>query len=587
MGLFGNAPMGGNATSGPAPPGAAGGPARPRWRLGLAAALASWGVYFAVLWPRMFFERPDGLWAGWRTVWADWVAHLAYAGVFEERAFGHWLESHPLFATQRFDYPFLADALSGLLMRAGVDRVAAFVWPSLLASLALVALLYAFYARSLGTPGRALLALTLFFTNGGLGFLLFASDLAQDPSLALLAVPPREYTWLEKQHVEWINVVTSELLPQRGMLLGLPLGLAVLLALLRHQAAGFAHATAAKLAGLGLLASVLVVTHAHSFLALAWICAWLFLFDLRHARRWLGFAAAAAVPGLALVWLSYHDVGSRGFLAWYPGWLTNPAYGAHPISFWLFLWLNWGVFLPVAALALLRLGGLRQPLWLAGATLFVAAMLLRFQPHPWDNTKLLTWAHLLLCVPVAQYLARLWARPGALGRQLAVALFCFATASGFLDVWRALGGEAVSARMWSRAELALAEDLRRVSPPDALVLASDHHHHWIHVAGRRVLLGYRGWLASYGIDYGAVLHDVEAMLRSGDPALLARYGVDFVVIGPSEREIFGAREESFAGRYAVAAEGPGTRVFDVRSAAGRNGQGEVRPAGDRDGEGDR
>jgi hypothetical protein len=558
--------MGGDATRG-----AAAVAGHPRWRLGLAAALASWGLYFALLWPRMFFERADGLWAGWRTIWADWVAHLAYAGVFQERAFGHWLDSHPLFATQRFDYPFLADAISGLLMRAGVERVTAFVWPSLLASLALVALLYAFYARALGTPGRALLALTLFFTNGGLGFLLFASDLAQDPSASLLAVPPREYTWLEPQHVEWINVVTSELLPQRGLLLGLPIGLGVLLALLRQQAAGFAHATAAKLAGLGLLASVLVVTHAHSFLALAWICAWLFLFDLRRLRPWLTFAAAAALPGLALVWLSYHDVGSRGFLAWYPGWLTNPAYGPHPISFWLFLWLNWGVFLPLAAVALLRLGGLRQPLWLAGATLFLAAMLFRFQPHPWDNTKLLTWAHLLLCLPVALYLARLWARPGALGRQLAVALFCFATASGFLDVWRALGGgDAVSARMWSRAELELAEDVRRASPADALVLASDFHHHWIHLAGRRVLLGYRGWLASYGIDYGAVERDVERMLRSGDPALLERYGVDFVVIGPSERESFGAREQSFAGRYAVAAQGADTRVFDVRPARRRN-----------------
>jgi hypothetical protein len=564
MGLFGNAPMGGAATTGPAPPAGAAEPAHPRWRAGLAAALASWGLYFAVLWPRMFFERADGLWAGWRTLWADWVAHLAYANVFAERPFGRWLESHPLFATQRFDYPFLADALSGLLMRAGLDRVGAFVWPSLLASLLLVALLYAFYARLLHTPRRALLATTLFFTNGGLGFLLFASDLARGPSWDMLAVPPREYTWLEPKHIEWINIVTSELLPQRGLLLGLPIGLAVLLMLLRYRASGFASATPAKLAALGLLASVLVVTHAHSFLALAWLCAWLFLFDLRHFRPWLGFAVATAVPSLALVALSYHDVGARGFFAWYPGWLANPA-GPHPIPFWLFLWLNWGVFLPLAAVSILRLGGLRQPLWLAGATLFLAAMLFRFQPHPWDNTKLLTWAHLLLCAPVALYLARLWSRPGTLGRQLAVALFCFTTASGFLDVWRLLGGEAVSARMWSREELELADAFRRLSPPDALVLASDDHHHWVHaLSGRRVLLGYRGWLASYGIDYAAVERDVQTMLQSGDPALLERYGVEFVVIGRSERRDFGARASAFEEHHTLVLEEADTKVFEVR-----------------------
>lgn len=535
-----------------------------QWRRGLAVALASWGVYFVVLWPRMFFERADGLYAGWRTLWADWVAHLAYANVFAERSPASWFGSHPLFATQRFDYPFLADAISGLLMRAGLDRVDAFVWPSLLASLALVALLYAFYARQLAAPGRALLALTLFLANGGLGFLLFASDLARSPAWASLAVPPREYTWLLEHHIEWINIVTSELLPQRGLLLGLPIGLGVLLVLLRQQATGFAHASLAKLVALGLLASVLVVTHAHSFLALAWICAWLFAFDLRHWRPWLTFAAATAVPALALVALSYQDVGSRRFFAWYPGWLANPG-GPHPISFWLFMWLNWGTFLPLAAVAIVRLRGWRQPLVLAGASLFLAAMLFRFQPHPWDNTKLLTWAQLLLAAPVAQYLAGLWARPGALARQLAVALFCFTTASGFLDLWRLLGGDAVSVRMWSREELQLAESVRRLAPPDALVLCSDDHHHWVHaLAGRRVLLGYRGWLASYGIDYTAVERDVGAMLKSGDPELLERYGVGFVVIGRSEREIFGARKESFEARHPVVAQGAGSQVFDVR-----------------------
>ena len=70
------------------------------------------------------------------------------------------------------------------------------------------------------------------------------------------------------------------------------------------------------------------------------------------------------------------------------------------------------------------------------------------------------------------------------------------------------------------------------------------------------------------------MSDVETMLRSGDPALLGRYGVDFVVIGPSERESFGAREERFAGRYKVAAEGADTRVFDGRPSGRRDVEGD-------------
>jgi hypothetical protein len=314
MGVVGNSGVGGRAT---------------HWGLGLAAALLGWGGYFAWIWPRMFFERTGGLVAGWRTLWADWAAHLAYAEVFAQRDPSQWLASHPLHATERFDYPFLADAISGLLMRAGLDRIDAFVWPSLLTSLLLVGLLYAFYARRLESAGRGLLALTLFFTNGGLGFLLYANDLLDTPSATGITFPAREYTWL----------------------------------------------------------------------------------------------------------------------------------------------------------------------------------------------------------------------------------------------WRIGGGDAVAVRMWSRSEVELADAFREVAPPDALVLCSDHHHHWVPaLAGRRVLLGYRGWLTSYGVDYRSVERDVRHMLQHGDPTLLERYGVDFVVIGEAERESFAARESAFQERWPLVLEGAGSRVYDVRTA---------------------
>jgi hypothetical protein len=551
MGVVGNSGTGGRAT---------------HWRLGLVAALLGWGGYFAWIWPRMFFERAGGLVAGWRTLWADWAAHLAYAEVFAQRNPSQWLASHPLHATERFDYPFLADAISGLLMRAGLDRIDAFVWPSLLMSLLLVALLYAFYARRLESAGRALLALTLFFTNGGLGFLLYANDLLRTPGASGLAFPAREYTWLPEHHIEWINLVSSELLPQRGLLLGLPLALGVLVTLLRWRAEGFERTSRAQIGGLGFFASLLLLTHAHSFLALAWICGWLLLFDLRNARSWLGFAVATALPAVFWGWLCYGGVASRGFVTWFPGWLANPV-GPHPMPLWRFLWLNWGVFLPLAAVAVGRLRGLRDPLVWAGGSLFLACMLVRFQPNPWDNTKLLTWAHLLLCAPVAAYLASLWHRPRVPTRVLALLLFVCATASGFLELWRIGGGDAVAVRMWSRDEVELADAFREVAPPDALVLCSDHHHHWVPaLAGRRVLLGYRGWLTSYGIDYREVERDVRRMLQHGDPTLLERYGVDFVVIGATERESFAARESAFQERWPLALERAGTRVYDVRAA---------------------
>ncbi|HEX9814166.1 MAG TPA: hypothetical protein VGB31_04365, partial [Myxococcota bacterium] len=150
---------------------------------------------------------------------------------------------------------------------------------------------------------------------------------------------------------------------------------------------------------------------------------------------------------------------------------------------------------------------------------------------------------------------------------VAAALFVFTTASGSLELWRMTRTEAVAHRMWSREELALAEDFRKISEPTSLVLCSDHHHHWVpSLSGRQVLLGYRGWLASYGVDYGPVERDIRAMLGGGPDAeaLMADYGVDFVVIGSSELRDFGANESYFEQNHELILDRADNKVFSLQ-----------------------
>jgi uncharacterized membrane protein len=208
---------------------------------------------------------------------------------------------------------------------------------------------------------------------------------------------------------------------------------------------------------------------------------------------------------------------------------------------------------------------------LGGVVLFILCFLFRFQPNVWDNTKLFTWSHLLLCVPVARYLAHLWSRPAIISRFAAVALILFTTASGSLELWRMAHTDRVAARMWTRDEMALAEAFQEISRPTALVLCSDYHHHWVpSLSGRRVMLGYRGWLASYGVNYTPVERDVRAML-SGSPeaeSLMDRYGVDFVAIGRTERRDFGANESYFEQRHELILEQAKYKVFAVHRKSG-------------------
>nr|MDP9211871.1 hypothetical protein [bacterium] len=75
------------------------------------------------------------------------------------------------------------------------------------------------------------------------------------------------------------------------------------------------------------------------------------------------------------------------------------------------------------------------------------------------------------------------------------------------------------------------------------------------LAGRRLVLGYTGWLWSYGLDFAQRESDVRRMYEGvpETPELLRQYRIDFVMIGPSERadEGYAVNEAFFRERYPV------------------------------------
>jgi uncharacterized membrane protein len=102
-------------------------------------------------------------------------------------------------------------------------------------------------------------------------------------------------------------------------------------------------------------------------------------------------------------------------------------------------------------------------------------------------------------------------------------------------------------------------------------LCSDHHHQWVpSLSGRQVLLGYPGWLASYGLNYGPIQRDIRTMLSGGEgaEALITRYAVDFVVIGQSERRDFGANESYFERHHELILDRAANKVFRVHRESG-------------------
>jgi hypothetical protein len=230
--------------------------------------------------------------------------------------------------------------------------------------------------------------------------------------------------------------------------------------------------------------------------------------------------------------------------------------GVHdPLTFWL---VNTGIFIPMLVAAYLwrtdrpllprklLLFSLPFLLW------FVIPNLFRLAPWLWDNIKVLTYWWLGAVPLVALLLARVWSE-GAAGRLGAVAAAIVLMAAGALDVARATVGQ--SYQIFDRDGIALADMVRDSTPPDAVVLTAPSYNSPIFLSGRRVFMGYAGFLWANGLPYTEREQELRA-IYAGDASaneLIERNGISYILLGPQERADL-APDEGFLAQFPIAGE---------------------------------
>lgn len=521
------------------------------------------GVYFGYIWPKMFFWTKEGIVAGWVNVWGDWAAHFSFANVFAYRNPVDWFSSHPLYLGRKFTYPFVTDFISGMLIRMNMDVVLSFILPSIVITAALLVILYVFYVKVLISPKQAYLAMLLFFMNGGLGFYYFFEDIKQKGIGSFLLFPPREYTHMIDKNILWINVVTSQLLPQRALLLGIPLTLFILLRVYTWWSTKFRHIKPIDIIVVGYFSSFLLLVHTHSLIALALTSFIFFLFDLKNWKRWILFAVSAAIPSFLIYQLMYGGAISQDFFKWYPGWI-----GANRIedtTYLIFTFMNFGVFLPFSIFSILYLRWYKKPLVVSGVFLFLLSNLFLFQPNDWDNTKILLWSHLLLCIPVSRMLSKM-SKKTMMMTFISGLLFISMTFSGFLDLLYITNTEKIQAVEWNSEDIKLAHDFREISNGTDIVLTSDQHNHWVSgLTGRQILMGYKGWMWTYGINYTLREEEIKKMYAGGEESklLLSKYKIKWVVVGRPELNDYNANEMFFIKNYPMVLRNNYSTVYKI------------------------
>jgi hypothetical protein len=501
-----------------------------------AAATAVTGTVFARLfWTHSLPRDADGVWSAGAT-WADFGLHAAI--VNHMAAAGELPGDLPVASGERLTYPFLVDFLSALYVHAGLTLHESLFWPGLLLALAACQLVMAVALRMFGHVGVAVGGLFLALTTGSAAGAKAAWDDWRESGKGLgafLGDLPRDYSQIGERNAHVTNLVADAMLPQRAILFGLGVGLAVLVFL--HAARDRAQPRllwpAAGLVGL------LPMAHPHTFLvavgllvALAAEAAWRSRALPREHLLALGAALTLAAPQVA--WQQLANEGGTGGRFRF-AWMRGP--GESLPGYW---WANFGL-MSVAFVAVplvlwrTRLGHERRAelIWFAPMLVVLAVtQLYAFQPFEYDNLKLLYWVYVLAALFLAYLALELVRRSRALLAVVLPVALLVAT-PGALAITREFQ---LRDQFASVQDVELAAWVRRNTPPGAVFAAADRPNVPVAtLAGRTVVLGYRGWLYNFTVPYG----EREAAVRAGfagrfdDPGL-RRHGADYLLVGAYE-----------------------------------------------------
>ena len=540
------------------------------WSVASAGTGALLGILF---WTHSLVQDSAGVWSAGST-WADFGLHsaiISHLAVFDRMPL-----DLPVASGAHLTYPFLVDYLSALYLRDGWSLHTSLFVPGVLLALASCQLLLSFSLRLFGHVGAAVSGLVLVLLIGSAGGLraAYVDWLHSGRSLLdFLAHLPRDYTVLSAEHGNVTNFLTNAVLPQRSILFGLGVGLAVLILLhnVRHpdgrqpdarQASGRRHLLVS-----GALIGLLPMAHPHTFLMCAAVLA-AFIVDagLRLRRvPWDYLAAAVFALGLAAPQLAWQQLanggGTGGRLRL--GWMQSQGE-----SIWGFWWTNFGlmgIFFVVLPFLLLRPAWRQYLVWyLPFLAILIVTQVYAFQPFEYDNLKLIYYVYLMASL-FGSFLAVQAYRASPWNLALLSPIVLVVGIPGLLSITHEFQ---MRYQFASTADVALARWVRTNTAPEAVFISTDRPNQPIAtLGGRSIVMGYRGWLFNFNLPYQQREAAVGAVLQGHiDDPLVRRFQPDYLAVAANEDSSWALNRTSLS-RLPVAYQNAEWTIYRLTGAS--------------------
>ena len=560
-------------------------------------ALLLWAVF-----DRAMIELPDGIYTGVKNNYGDLPFHLSIITRFTEGA--NFPPEDPTWAGARFTYPFIADFVAACFVRAGATLRQAMLLENFVLALSLIGLLHRFTLKLTRDWLAGLIAPALLLFSGGLGWWHFFkySQWAKQGLFGVLFNLHQQYT-INKFGYRWGNSLTTLLVPQRGILLGLPLAIVVFTIWWtsletseegkRQKVKGksktkpsahssslipstfFLLPSAKRMIAAGAIAGLLPLVHAHSFVVVMMVGAGVaLLMGQKEWRAWAAFFIIAVVIAAPQMWWATHgsSVQAESFFGLHFGWDNEKD------NFFWFWFKNTGLFIPLIITALLwreRGSGGEKYLvprrlfffYLPFTLCFIIPNLVKLAPWVWDNIKVIFYWFIASIPLVSLLLARLL-RGRFVIRTTGIVLLLTLTLAGLLDVWPVASRNA-EFRIFDADGVAFAEVVKEKTPPRATVLHAPTFDTPIFLTGRRSVMGYPGHISSHGIKYEDREREIDRIYAGAADAeaLIRKYNVEYAVVGPQERSKMSEHgtlvNDSFFMRYQLIGEKGEYRLYKI------------------------
>ncbi len=498
----------------------------------------------------------------------DLSLHLTYIKHFASGV-AIWPDN-PIEPFSKLRYPAGVDIFNAVLACAKVDVIVGLVWTGLIAS---VATFYAFYRWS-GNFGIA-----AFLFNGGIAsFAFFESGKFLDYQGA--------------NDIAWKSIALSMVVTQRGVLYAFPVGLLLLYQWrarffpdynepAREQPENELETLAPpRRPPLPLwievfLYATLPLYHAHTFMALSVVIAFLFILgDWPGRKHALLVVALALVPATFCVWVTTDYFHASSFIKWQPGWVQTT--GDMKMWFPKFWLVNFGAWVPLV-LFFVGITGLtvwkqaKTPDFKISATvaflipaiaIFLIGNLVKLAPWEWDNIKIIVWAYFLILPFLWTELVGQW--PLALRAVVCIALFW----SGFITLFGGLDADRRGFGIANRAELDAIGKVVKQLPAEARYAGWPTWGHPILLQGRKMVLGYPGHLWTQGFKFDDTNNKLQALM-TGAPnwkAIAHELHTRFLFWGREEKTNYAASKRPWEREATLVSSGDWGAIYDLETA---------------------